>query len=330
MAQLTGEKRKGDVKLKMKSGVLHVECTYHYKILSSPTETRLDILYTNGLPIPYQTLEPEGLGVCIAVDATREENSAYAWDVTATFSSDVEDSSGQNYTGTGDQPDQWIPVREMFLEPYHEVTIKDINGKPYTNGAQTPFAQGPQIHKDNIRYDFWQFEPASTHDSVIAARNNTINEVPYMGQEKHTLKLSIRRSVVGIYYGRSLRLVEYSITYNEDNWHDKLANYGQSFMYLGKRYPYRYETEKTVVVNGPLGRKDYAFDEDYDVSAGEPTGRGNTAFGDRVVAGKDPDTGEDTFFAVEAPEPTLYFVERQIYRELDFDTFLRFPNKGNP
>jgi hypothetical protein len=324
MAKIYGERRKGDTNLSIKNGMLVVDTTYHYQVKADPYESRRDILYTPGLPIPYQTIDPDGLGICQTTSLSRGSNTSIVWDVTARFSSNVEDNSGQNFNGTGDDPETWVPVRETFLEPYEEVRIRDINDRPWVNGAKKPFEQGPTFQQDNIRYDFWQLESGTTSDFDVTDRNNRINHAPYLGLPKHTLLLKIRRSVVGVYYGRVRRIVEYSIIYNKNNWHQKLANIGDSFIGPdGNEYPYRYLKNDTVVVTGPLGRKDYLFDEDYDDSAGKPTGQGDDDL-DRFQLGPDPLTGKEVYYALEPEEPTLYFVERQVYEDLDFSTILRF------
>lgn len=317
---ISGERRAGDVRLTTKKGQLIVEETYHYFVTSTDKlATRLDILQTVGLPVPNSItngISPSGLGLCTGTNCERVEDNPYLWEVTANFSSNVEDNSGSNGNPNSD-PTTWVPIRETILEPYEEVLIKDKDDKPFMNGARVPYANAPATPKDNIRWDFFQFEPDSVTDETIADRNNTLNSLAYKGRAKHTLLLKIRRSIIGTYYGASRRLTEYSLVWKKSNWHDKTANYGDSFLYNGKRYAYRHKEDPDTIIPGPLGTQDYTITDTMDARGGLPTGDGTAG-----TAGAIEEVGGDVF-AKHPTQDQLYFIERRVFDDLAFADFLR-------
>lgn len=304
-----------NVSLTMKKGMLVAEESFEYWLTAdSDTPTHTSLLSTTGYPIPNQTVSE--FGICTASNLKREKGNRRLYKVTATFSNEVEDSSGGSHTT---DPETWVPRRETHLEPYQEVEFKDKDGKAYTNGARVPFASAPAVDKDNIRWDFFQFEPISVTDDIIADRNNTINSAIYKTRPKHTLLLKVRRSVVGTYYGVLRRLTEYSIVYKASNWHEKNANVGNSFRKSGVVWPYRYRvlntdgtfnaTESQVIHTGPLGLADVPYNTAFVAADGEPSG------GTVTVNGQ--------VYALEPPANTLYFIERRRFDEAAFASFLR-------
>lgn len=315
---LSNELRKGEVTLGYQDKQLVVTETYYYKVYvtltggTSPAAvSRLDILTTIDLPIPNVTPSPSGLGTCTGMTASRSDSNVLIWDVTATFSSKAE--NGNESSDPNTDPTTWVPLRETYLEPYETVLLSAVDGKPFVNGVGVPSASAPSQPKDNIRWDFAQIESAAVTDEEIAERNNTINNAAFKGRLKHTLLLKVRRSVIGRYYGTLRRLTEYSLVWNKDNWHRKFANVGNTFKFDGKIYPYRYQSDPDTIVVGPLGSKNYAYNEDLDSAAGLPSGGTNPGTGP-VADGAD-------VFAVPT-DPVLYYIERRVYEESDF-SFLR-------
>jgi hypothetical protein len=304
------------VSLTIKKGMLVAEEQFEYWLTAdSDTPSHASLLSTSGYPIPNSTVSE--FGICTASNLKREKGNRRLYKVTATFSNEVEDSSGGSHTTN---PETWVPRRETHLEPYQEVEFKDKDGKAYTNGARVPFGSAPAVDKDNIRWDFFQFEPISVTDEIVADRNNTINSVAgYKGRGKHTLLLKVRRSVVGTYYGVLRRLTEYSLIWKESNWHEKLANVGNSFRKDGTVWPYRYRvlnadgsfnaTESQVIHTGPLGSADVPYNTAFTDADGEPSG------GTVTVNGQ--------VYALQPPDNTLYFIERRRFNEADFASFLR-------
>lgn len=303
------------VTLSIKKGFLVAQETYEFWLTTdSDSPSRASMLGTPGMPIPYSTISE--FGICISTDMKQQKENRRLWKVTCVFNSDIDESSGAKHAT---DPETWIPLRETFLEPYQEVEFVDKDGKAYTNGAKVPFASAPPVDKDNIRWDFFQIEPLTVTDDMIADRNNTINSAIYKTRPKHTLLLKIRRSVIGIYYGIRRRLTEYSIIYKASNWHEKMANVGNSFVKDGVVWPYRYEvknadgsfnaTESQVIHTGPLGLADVPYDTDFVAADGEPSG-GVVQVGQQ-------------WYAKEPPPNTLYFIERRRFDEANFASFLR-------
>jgi hypothetical protein len=196
-----------------------------------------------------------------------------------------------------------------------------LNDKPFTNGAGVPFATAPPIRTDLVRWEFAQFEPISVTDFIVAERHESINSLPFLTFPKHTLLLKVLKSEVGFYYGQARRLTRYSLIYNPDNWHEKIANWGNAFNdAAGKQHKYRYysgdpdnkESNNTIHF-GPLGQRDVPVDSVFFPQDGEPTG------GFEVVA----INGVDQTFAIKPPDNTLYFIEFRVHTELNFNDFLR-------
>lgn len=309
---ISGERREGDVQLSTKKGLLTVNETYNYFVQTdNKWVDRFNVLTTPGLPIPGVTISPSNLGVCKSMNAERMENQPLIWKVTATFSSEIEDNSGGGSPGT--DPEAWVPVRETHLEPYEEVMLVDKDNKKFVNGAGLPYEAGIPTPKDNIRWDFFQFESPLVTDEIVSTRNNKLNDAAFKGKAKHTLLLKVRRSTLGWYYGKRRRLTEYSLTWKEDNWHTKLANWGDTFMKGGKVYPYIYKSDKNTVVKGPLGVGDYDVDTPMDAIGGEPSGGTESETVDGVL----------TWYALEPLQGTMYFIEFKQYDDLNFSSFLR-------
>lgn len=290
--------------------MLLVEETYYYQIKAhDKNQTRLQILQTPGLPIPYVNMSPTGMGICTGVRPVRNEGNPTIWDVTVTYSSDVNDGgSGGNPTSP---PQTWIPVRETFLEPYQETLMKSVDSSPkrFTTGAGQTLSSLPSIEKYLIRWDFFQFDPITVTDEIISIINNTINNAPYLGKAKHTLKLTVRKSVVGFFFGFPLRLTEYSLTWKADNWHYRYANHGSGYKDGdGDLMPYiHFKDKHNVVQLGPLGSRDVLYNQDFIAADGLPSG-GIAATENKALA---------------AAPGTMYYIERQIYNELNFSTYLR-------
>lgn len=67
-------------------------------------------------------------------------------------------------------------------------------------------------------------------DNTVAFFNGATNLFPFKGYPPFTLKLEVRKSVVGYFYGVAGRQTEYSIKYDPKNWLDKPVNAGPYFL----------------------------------------------------------------------------------------------------
>jgi hypothetical protein len=293
--RMIGEKREGSVNLTSKDGMLLANETYMYIVeADSKDETRWTILAdTPGIPEPMVTISPANIGICKSVSAERDPNNPIIWHVTAQFSSEVdEESSGRRnpVAGGGHDPTSWIPIRETYLEPYTAVadsshprwvcptdwivgrnwqngmrtppkSASKAKGFPYTNGMGTPLSTLPEVARDNIRWDFFQFDTVSVTDEMIANVNNVVNKYVYMGKDIHTLLLKVRKSTIGFYFGIQCRLTEFSLIWKQDTWEFVYANQGNQFMDVdGTVYPYIYEGTDEIIV-GPLGQRNVQYNQ---------------------------------------------------------------------
>ncbi len=235
-------------------------------------------------------------------------------------------SNPQNSRQSGEgEPTEWVPIYEMVLEPYTEEVNIDVDGRPIVNGAGDPYDTAVTIEKDIIRYDFYQYEPANTSDLTIAQRNNKVNDAKFREFEAGTLRLKVRKSAVGFYYGRQCRLVEYSVLWKEDKWFLELPNVGQAFCdSTYKRHPYRYKTSPNKVLTGPLGNQNYTI-----------SGNSTTKHNFKGTGGHLPSYGienghnPEEKFSVNPVTTTngidkpIYTIQYRVYKNANFSQFLR-------
>lgn len=330
---LSNEKRQGKVTLGTKSGMLTANETYFYYIKSDTKDvTRLQVLQTVGLPIPGKTVSPSGLGVCKSLDADRSDKNPLIWWVTAMFSSDI-DKADFNELDT--DPEEWVPEYETFLEPAEETLLRDRDNKPFINGAGIPYSESIVAPYDNLRWDFFQLESPLITDEQIADRNNTTNRIAFRNRLPHTCLLKVRKSVVGFYYGSRRRLVEYSITWDRNNWHVKQPNLGDRFLFKGTMYPYAFHSAPAQIIEaGMLGCKDYLFGDQLDERAGLPTGwcepipQYNKDYIGVVdiqggIAYAVPPVKYNRRTKEWLPINKTFYIERRRFDSLDFNSFLR-------
>lgn len=332
---LSAPKPVGGISLKIKSGRMVREETIEWFLTADNINpNKNEFLSIPGFPIPNST-SSSFAGVCTAVSVDRIVGNRFMWSVKATFSSDIQENSGGD--GGGD-PEAWVPVREVTLEPFDVFRTKDLDLKPFTNGAGVPFDSAPPTTNDLVKWDFFQFEPITGPNAVtdtgLSARNMVINTNPFVGCAADTLLLRIRKSSVGYFYGARRRLTEYSMTYNPNTWHEELPNVGNSFRVNGKMYPYRYYVEANgkidtraseVIHTGPLGNRDVPLNTNFVNNTADPA-EGSTSPASSM--GDDGPSGgvikkEGKIYAVAPPVGTLFFIKRRVYTRLPFASFLR-------
>ena len=229
---LLGEIREGRSGGIRKSGkTLVLEEQYQFRVVSDiKTEDDKTVLLTSGLPRPGLTLSDFGNSICTDTSCTRDTTNPLYWTVTATFSSDVqEDTSGASESQTGD-PTSWQPIAELNFETYQFYDVRDVNGQPFRNSAGHPFSSGIPITRTLIRYDFEQFEAASTTLDEISDRNETVNSGTFVSKPAKTLKLSVQKATLGFYYGYRVWRVAYSMVYKPDTWTLKQLDIGPYYI----------------------------------------------------------------------------------------------------
>lgn len=233
------EKRDGSGRLNTKQGRPVYEETFSYLVQADNLDqTRLDILTgTSGLPIAGLTIGPTGYTLCKSANATRRPNASLYWDVTADFSSEVDEGAGENDPTV--DPVNWIPVYETKWEPLQEIVTKDLDGKAIANTIGQPYETGLTITRKIPVWEFYQFEPAAITDETMIDRHETINSVIFKGRAAETLLLNVLSSVVGYYYGQRRRLTQYQLKYNKKKWTHKRLNAGTKYIdALGKQKAY--------------------------------------------------------------------------------------------
>jgi len=237
MGTLVGEQSQAKSAIRSRGGIPILDETYHYLVrASSVTEERLSVLATTGVPQVGFTTSASGLATCTNVEATRRPDQRLLWDITATFSSEVDER--QTSTSLSQPPDLWVPIYETKMERMQEVTTKDADGDPIANSAGQPFDNGLMRSRFIPVWEFFQFEPDTVSDEDIIERNETVNEVEFKGRDPKTLLLTVLSSVVGFFYGSRVRFTRYALRYNEQNWTQKRLDVGTVYLDGTTQLPY--------------------------------------------------------------------------------------------
>ena len=246
---LQGEKRAGRGAVRSSGGVPILDETYHYLVsMASATADRIDVLAVSGVPQVNVTQSANGYAVCKNVDAVRREDQVLYWDVTATFSSEVEERQGtQSVSGN---PTEWVPIYETKFERLQEVVTKDASGDAIANSAGQPFENGLLRSRFIPIWEFYQFEPSTLTDEQVIDRNEVVNSATFKGRAAHTLLCTVLSSVVGFYYGNRRRLTKYALRYNVKNWKHKRLDVGTVYLEGGQLKPYLDCTKSQVILGG--------------------------------------------------------------------------------
>jgi hypothetical protein len=248
--EIVGEGRAGQATIRSQKGTPVLEETYHYLVKAkSKDESRLSVLLTEGLPVTGITTTESGFAVCNSKTAVRRENQLLYWDVTATFSSQVDEN--QNDDPESD-PTAWVPIYETKFERLQEILTKDQAGTSIANSAGQPFENGITRNRFIPIWEFWQFEPATVTDETIIERNESVNSGVFKGRAAHTLLLTVMSSVIGYYYGQPRRFTRYALRYNSANWKQKRLDVGTVYLDTGVHKPYL-DGEGNVVLGGLNG-----------------------------------------------------------------------------
>lgn len=234
-----GQKREGSGRVRKSKDTLLFEETYSFSVYTDDlATTRLQVLSASGIPVIGQTLSAGGRAVCISLSAERNPANAYEWNVTAEFSSEVEEDSSGSDAGQGTNPTDWIPIAEMSFETYQFYRQFDINKKPYVNSAGFPFSGGIPETKTIAKFDFDQFEASTLKLEDIIDRNETVNLGSFLGKPQMTWKLSITNAKLGFYYGYKCWRISYSLAYNPETWIVEICDKGPYFWQAGKKIPF--------------------------------------------------------------------------------------------
>jgi hypothetical protein len=245
---LVGEQSQGRGNIRSSGGVPILDETYHYLVLMADvTADRIDALSVAGVPQVGVTQSANGFAVCKTVDAVRRDNQRLYWDITATFSSEVDERQSQQVVSGN--PTEWIPIYETKFERLQEIATKDIDDVAIANSAGQPFENGVLRARFIPVWEFYQFEPASVTDEEVIDRNETTNNAEFKGRAIDTLLLTVLSSVVGFYYGSRRRLTKYAIRYNYKTWKHKRLDVGTVYLEGGVHKPYL-DDEGNVMLGG--------------------------------------------------------------------------------
>lgn len=255
---IIGEKREGSTRIRSNRGLATLEETYEFIVRSdNKNNSRINILTnTPNLPRVNKTVSAFGFTVCKSIDCKRRKDNPLIWDVTANFSSEVEEnqsSSGENDSSDPQaNPTEWIPVYETKFERLQEVVTRDLNDVSIANSAGQPFETGLTISRFIPVWEFYQFEPSTVTDEIIIDRNETVNLNTFKGKPAKTLLLTVMSSVIGLYYGSRRRLTQYSLRYNSREWTHKRLDLGTVFLDAGAHKAYT-DSEGNVILGGLNG-----------------------------------------------------------------------------
>jgi hypothetical protein len=222
----------------MRDGMPVFEAVYHYLVeAESKTTSRLSILRdTTGLPKPGVNYLTDGFAMCKSTVAVQRPEQVLLWDVTAQFSTEVK--QGQDSQNPGSDPVEWKPIYETKFERIQEIVTSDFAGVSVGPSSGGLFENGMTRTRSIPIWEFYQFESASVTDEDIVDRNETVNSVSFKGRAAHTLLLTVQSSVIGFYYGQSLRLTQYALKYNYKNWKHKRLDCNVVYLDGGVLKPY--------------------------------------------------------------------------------------------
>ena len=248
---LLGEQRQGQSAIRSSGGIPILDETFHFLVKAdSANESRLTVLATPGLPVANVSVSSFGNAVCKAVTAVRREDQPKYWDVTATFSSEVDES--QQKESESQDPQEWVPIYETKFERLQEIVTKDFNGVAVANSAGQPFENGLIRARFIPIWEFFQFESPSISDETIIDRNEVVNSVPFKGRAAGTLLCTVMSSVIGFYYGRKRRLTRYSLRYDKRNWKHKRLDVGTVYKVGTDQLPYE-DAKGNIILGGLNG-----------------------------------------------------------------------------
>ena len=257
---LQGKTITGSVELAIKNGGPVWRQSQGYRVEADSDDPQYSsILLTSGLPIPMTTFTDDGLMICQSLGADRIPKHRRLWEVTAEFSSEVEQSQNTQF------PEEWVPIYELKKERVQEPSFFDRSGNAITNSAKQRFPQGLVLTRYLPVWEFFQFEPASLSDEQMLTRDEVVNSTPFKGRAAKTLLCTITSSVIGFYYGRLRRLTQYRIIYNVRNWRDKRLDTGTQYLDGGvlKDYTIGTPPNETIIegnLNGSGGKQTVGLD----------------------------------------------------------------------
>lgn len=250
-----GEQSQGRGGIRSSGGVPILDEVYHYLVkMDAITADRVDALSVSGVPQVGITQSAGGYAICKAVDAVRREDQRLYWDITATFSSEVDERQGTQ--AVSGNPTEWVPIYETKFERLQEIMTEDASGDAVANSAGQPYETGIVRSRFIPIWEFYQFEPATVTDEQVLDRNEVVNSAIFKGKAVKTLLCTVLSSVIGFYYGDRRRLTKYALRYNSKTWKHKRLDVGTVYLDSGKLKPYLDDNGNVILggLNGSGGK----------------------------------------------------------------------------
>ena len=250
---IIGEAREAGFSIRSSGGVPILEETYVFLVeAESKNTSRFSVSQTPGLPVVGFTFSAFGLTTCRSKTAERRVDQPRLWDVTCTFSSEVEENQDKKGGGSefGAEPTEWIPIYETKFERMQEIVNVDASGVPVATSAKQMFPEGISRGRFIPIWEFYQFEPPTVTDETIIGRNEVVNSTTFKGRAAKTLLCTVISSQVGFYYGAKLRFTRYALRYNDRTWQHKRLDVGTVYISGGAYLPYLDDAGN--VFEGPL------------------------------------------------------------------------------
>jgi hypothetical protein len=254
-ATILGERSEARSSVRSSGGIPVLDEAYHYLVrTTNVAEDRLTVLSAPGLPQVGATVSSNGAAICRSVDAVRRPEQRTLWDVTATFSSEVDER--QTTQAVSGDPTLWVPIYETKFERFQEILTEDVDGDAIANSAGQPFETGILRSRFILIWEFYQFEAATITDEQVLDRNEIVNLEIFKGKAVNTLLCTVMSSVVGFYYGARRRLTRYAIRYNSKTWKHKRLDVGTAYLSDNKHKPYLDDNGNVILggLNGAGGK----------------------------------------------------------------------------
>jgi len=274
MPTLLGEKRRGSASLKG-GGNKPLQWSYSidYLVVTTPGETREDVLFTAGLPLVG--LRYGGDAICMSKSADRDEVNTLYWLVKCEFDSAAEDQQ-QNPQNPSDDPTTWIAKATIGFETKSVVLTTDKSDPPkkIVNSAGTPF-DTPLVEDRVISViSFTQYEEPSLSLNDITDRNNAVNSEDFRGYAARTIKLAVRKAELGFFGRYNAWKIDYEAKYDPDTWDNETLDVGPMYKegaellpFLDSRNTYRIvgyleaNGSKRAMTSDPLSKNFRVFKE---------------------------------------------------------------------
>lgn len=331
MLTIVGQKKGRKVKYRGQNGEFSVSVPLSFIVYDETgTASAADVLGTFGLPNINRIWNIDGIDstlVCRSKEAEQWEGNNKYWSVNCeletadgpTLPSGQGGNEGTGPSGSGGDEDdpkdpaEWKPVVSLDYETVERPITSDIFGKPIINLAGRPYAAARTKKVLVPCIKFYQYEDQNLELVDIIARNESLNQLEFLGGIPGSWMLTIEDCDLVQKNGFVRWRVQYKIRYLTLDVKDiqdyVYAWYGDQFSLATTSY----------IHNGLIGGWNEVIpQEDYIDIEGNPVvdKNGNQIYGKLGVTGvRIP--GEE-----QGTAPTIYIVHQE-YKYMDFSVFTR-------